>query len=88
MLGVRVPPGLPVPFLPGWIHVKERLQRLNRFLTDVRGEVKRTTFPSTKEVQGTTIVVIVTSMIFAGFLFVVDFGLRKAIDYLFEVFVR
>ncbi|MCZ6777862.1 MAG: preprotein translocase subunit SecE [Acidobacteriota bacterium] len=68
--------------------MKERLQRLNRFLTDVRGEVQRTTFPSGKEVQGTTIVVIVTSMIFATFLFVVDFGLRKAIDYLFEVFVR
>jgi preprotein translocase SecE subunit len=66
--------------------VKQRVQRLKRFLTDVRAELQRTTFPSGKEVQGTTIVVVVTSLIFAAFLFVVDFGLRKAIDY--EVFVR
>ncbi|MEE9231553.1 MAG: preprotein translocase subunit SecE [Acidobacteriota bacterium] len=68
--------------------MRERLRQLNRFLTEVRGELQRTTFPSAREVRGTTMVVIVTSMIFASFLFVVDFGLRKAIDYLFEVFVH
>ena len=30
------------------------------FLTDVKGELKRTTFPSQREVKGTTTVVIIT----------------------------
>jgi len=68
--------------------VRERLRRLRQFLVEVRGELGRTTWPSWTEVRGTTTVVVVTSLIFAMFLFVVDYGLRKAIDYVIETFVH
>jgi preprotein translocase SecE subunit len=48
----------------------------------------RTTWPGWPEVRGTTVVVVVTSLIFAMFLFVVDYGLRWAIDYIYSVFVE
>jgi preprotein translocase subunit SecE len=68
--------------------VKERLRRLVQFLGEVRAEMSRTTWPGWPEVRGTTMVVVVTSLIFAVFLFVVDYGLRWAIDYIFAVFVQ
>ena len=67
--------------------MKERLARLVRFVGEVRAELARTSWPSWTEVRGTTLVVVVTSLIFALYLFVVDYGLRKAIDYTFKVFV-
>ncbi len=42
------------------------------FLSEVRSEMKKVSFPSRDEVVGTTIVVIVTSFIFAVFLFLAD----------------
>ena len=61
------------------------LNRIRSFLTDVRGEMKRTSFPSTREVQGTTTVVVVTVFIFAIFLWVVDTALFRLIDLIFRV---
>ena len=54
------------------------------FLTDVKGEVKRTTFPSQREVKGTTTVVIITVFIFGLYLWVVDTFLFKAIQWIFK----
>ncbi len=42
------------------------------FIKEVRSEMSKVTFPSRDEVVGTTIVVIVTSAIFAAFLWVAD----------------
>ena len=42
------------------------------FLSEVRSEMRKVSFPSRDEVVGTTIVVIVTSFIFAVFLFLAD----------------
>ena len=42
------------------------------FFGEVRTELRKTTWPAWKEVRGTTIVVIVTSFIFAFFLWIVD----------------
>ena len=42
------------------------------FLSEVRSEMRKVSFPSRDEVVGTTIVVIVTSFIFAVFLFFAD----------------
>ncbi len=53
------------------------------FLTDVKGELKRTTFPSQREVKGTTTVVIITVFIFGLYLWVVDTFLFKAIQWIF-----
>ena len=60
-------------------------QRARTFLAEVRGELKRTTFPSRKEVEGTTAVVIVTVFIFALFLWIVDTFLFKMVDWIFRV---
>ncbi len=55
------------------------------FLTDVRGELKRTTFPSQREVKGTTTVVIITVFIFGLYLWVVDTFLFKAVQWIFNL---
>jgi preprotein translocase subunit SecE len=63
----------------------EALNRMRSFLTEVRGELKRTTFPTKREVQGTTAVVIVTVFIFAAYLWVVDTLLFHAIEWVFNL---
>ena len=42
------------------------------FLSEVRSEMRKVSFPSRDEVVGTTIVVVVTSFVFAVFLFAAD----------------
>ena len=49
------------------------------FLAEVRAEMKKVSFPSRREVTQTTIVVIITSVIFAFFLFGADFVIGKAL---------
>jgi preprotein translocase subunit SecE len=61
------------------------LTRMRSFLTDVRGELKRTTFPSKKEVQGTTAVVVITVFVFAAYLYVVDTFLFHFIEWIFKL---
>jgi preprotein translocase subunit SecE len=48
-----------------WTKAKE-------FLAEVRAEMRKVTFPTRDEVVGTTIVVIITSAVFATFLFIAD----------------
>jgi len=66
--------------------VKEWIPKLRRFLSEVIVELKRTTWPSRKEVQGTTLVVIVTVFVFAVFLFVVDYALSQGVTWIFAFF--
>jgi preprotein translocase subunit SecE len=49
-----------------------RFERARLFLSEVRNELKRVTWPSQKEVYATTVVVILTSMFFGIYLFVLD----------------
>jgi preprotein translocase subunit SecE len=62
----------------------EWVNRTKGFLADVRGELKRTTFPSKKEVQGTTAVVVITVFVFAAYLWVVDTFLFHVIEWIFK----
>jgi preprotein translocase subunit SecE len=62
----------------------EWVNRAKGFLADVRGELKRTTFPSKKEVQGTTAVVVITVFVFAAYLWVVDTFLFHVIELIFK----
>jgi preprotein translocase subunit SecE len=48
------------------------VRRFGAFLGEVRTEMKKVTFPSREEVVGTTIVVLITSVIFAIFLWIAD----------------
>ena len=54
------------------------------FLTEVRNELKRVTWPSQKEVYATTVVVIVTSIFFGVYLWGIDMGLSRLISWLFR----
>ena len=49
-----------------------RFERWRLFLSEVRNELKRVTWPSQKEVYATTVVVILTSAFFGLYLFVLD----------------
>ena len=62
----------------------EWVNRTKGFLAEVRGELKRTTFPSKKEVQGTTAVVVITVFVFAAYLWVVDTFLFHVIEWIFK----
>ena len=59
-------------------------QRFFGFLTDVRNEMRKVTTPSAKEVQATTVVVIITVALFGMYFYGVDFVLGRAIDWLLK----
>ena len=61
-----------------------RFERARLFLSEVRNELKRVTWPSQKEVYATTIMVILTSAFFGVFLWVVDLGLTSAVAWVFR----
>jgi preprotein translocase subunit SecE len=55
-----------------------------RFLSDVRGEMRKVVTPSRKEVEATTTVVLVAVFIFGLFFFVVDAIFRYGLDRLLK----
>jgi len=57
--------------------------RSRDFLRDVRAEMRKVVTPSWKEVQSTTVVVIVSVFIFAGFFWIVDAVFGNAIHWLY-----
>ena len=61
-----------------------RIERTRVFLSEVRNELKRVTWPSNKEVYATTIVVILFSAFFGVYLFVLDFGLNSFVQWIFR----
>jgi len=64
----------------------ERLRQLKQFLVEVWSELKKTTWPGRTEVYGTTVVVIVTVLICALYLWVVDLVLNKGMEAVFRAF--
>ena len=71
-------------------HVREaaggRFERWRLFLSEVRNELKRVTWPSQKEVYATTVVVILTSIFFGVYLFVLDIALEDLVLWIFRKF--
>ena len=63
----------------------QQLRRFRQFVTEVWAELKKTTWPSQNEVYGTTLVVIVTVLICATFLWVVDLILNRGMESLFKL---
>jgi len=62
------------------------IRRFKQFMTEVWSELKKTTWPSRKDVYSTTLVVIVTVLICAFYLWVVDLLLTRSMEKVFEVF--
>ncbi len=55
-------------------------QRAKSFYNEVRTEMKKVTTPSRKEVQGTTVVVIITVFLFGLYFFLIDNIIGKSLD--------
>ncbi len=56
------------------------------FFRDTAAEMKKVTWPTRNEVVGTTVVVVVTTFVFALYLWGCDIVFYRAIDYLFQKF--
>ena len=63
-----------------------RFERARLFLSEVRNELKRVTWPSQKEVYATTVVVIIVSISFGLYLFAVDFGIDGLVIWIMRKF--
>ena len=63
-----------------------QLDRFRTFLTEVRNELKRVTWPSRREVYATTIVVILFSAFIGLYLFALDFGINSLVQWIFRRF--
>lgn len=55
------------------------------FLTQVRNELERVTWPTQREVYATTIVVVATSVVFGLYLWGVDMLLSQAVSWVFRM---
>jgi preprotein translocase subunit SecE len=66
--------------------VKSLPQNLATFAGDVKGELRKVTWPSKTEVYSTTLVVIVTVLFFGTYLFLVDVVLRNLVNRIFGLF--
>ncbi len=70
----------------------EKLRRwpagVKEYVKDLQNEMRRVTWPTRKQVQATTIVVIFTVFAFAGYFFVVDTVFTRTIGKLFDYFTR
>ena len=63
-----------------------RIERLRLFLSEVRNELKRVTWPSQKEVSATTVVVILVSVFFSVYLFILDYGFNSLVQWIVRRF--
>ena len=68
--------------------LKEQWTRLKTFFQEVWSELKKTTWPSQKEVRNTTIVVVAFVLVCAAYLYVVDIVLQTGMEKLFGAFSR
>ena len=56
------------------------IERLGQFIHDTRQEMSKVTVPTRAQVQSTTIVVVVTVFLFAGYFALVDFVVSHTLD--------
>jgi preprotein translocase subunit SecE len=63
-----------------------RFERMRLFLSEVRNELKRVTWPTRKEVYATTVVVILTSIFFGVYLWVLDISVDRIVRWIFGRF--
>ena len=64
-------------------HVSGWFGRARRFLTDVRAELGRVTWPTRREVYATTLVVILVSLLFGVYRYLLDLGLSALVSWVF-----
>ena len=62
-----------------------RLERVRVYLSEVRNELKRVTWPSRREVYATTLVVILTSLFFGLYLWTLDLSIDRLVRWIFQL---
>ena len=67
-----------------WLVRSGNWTKSRTFLGEVNSEMKKVSYPSRDEVVGTTVVVIVTSFVFAIFLWVADLLIIRGYEGLFR----
>jgi preprotein translocase subunit SecE len=85
MLGVQVPPGLPVfsgRRVEDMEKIKLILQKVIRFLSEAKMELKRVTWPTPKQTMASTTVVIVIVFIIAIYLGIIDYILARLVKFI------
>ncbi|HWQ52676.1 MAG TPA: preprotein translocase subunit SecE [Bryobacteraceae bacterium] len=63
-------------------------RRIKEYYSELRNEMKRVTWPSRKQVEGTTAVVIITVFMFGAYFFVVDAVLTRTVTQVYHVFTK
>jgi preprotein translocase subunit SecE len=66
--------------------VKDWVQQAKQFYTDVRGEMKKISWPGRHEVVGTTVVVVIAVFFFGFYLGIVDYFLARGLNRLLTYF--
>ena len=69
-------------------NIKNVPEQISGFYGDVRNEMRKVTTPTRKEVQATTIVVIITVFIFGVYFGVVDKIVGGSLNWVFDYFGR
>ena len=64
--------------------VKGWWENARTFITEVRNETRRVTWPSRREVYATTVVVILTSAFFGIYLWGLDLALDRLVQWIFR----
>jgi preprotein translocase subunit SecE len=60
-----------------WAPVTGKARQVRAFFSEVKGELKKVTWPSRKEVYATTIVVIATTILFGFYLYGLDIVMSR-----------
>jgi preprotein translocase subunit SecE len=68
--------------------IKSWPERVKTFYNDVRTEMRKVTVPSFKEIQSTTVVVIITVFIFGLYFGVIDWVLSNSLERFYKYFTR
>jgi preprotein translocase subunit SecE len=72
-----------------WIDgVRQWPVRVKEYVQELQAEMRRVTWPNRKQVQSTTVVVIVTVFMFAAYFAVVDSFFTATIGRLFNTFAK
>ena len=62
--------------------------KIKEYFVDLKAEMRRVTWPASKQVRATTAVVIVAVFLFAGYFAVVDLLLGRTINQIFQTLAR
>ncbi len=57
------------------------IKRIKEFLKGVEFEMKKVSWPTMAELRGSTVVVLILSLMLVVFLFMVDFGLSRIVSF-------